>query len=62
MTPETLRRDKVDHGRRPGVTRAEREQIRQLEREARGLRRANEIPEAASAFLAPELDPRWPRR
>ncbi len=66
MTPETLRlwvrRDEVDQGRRPGVTPAERERIRELEREVRELRRANEILKAASAFFARELDPRWPTR
>src|SRR5215216_2635539 len=66
MTPETLRlwlrRDEVDQGRRPGVTSAERERIRELEREVRELRRATEILKAASAFFARELDPRWPPR
>jgi transposase len=66
LTPETLRlwvrRDEVDQGRRPGVTSAERERIRELEREVRELRRANEILKAASAFFARELDPRWPPR
>jgi transposase len=64
MSPETLRlwvrRDAMDHGRRPGVTSAERERIRELERENRELRRANEILKAASTFFARELDPRWP--
>ena len=62
MTPETLRkwlrRDAVDHGQRPGVTSGERERIRDLERENRELRRANEILKAASVFFARELDPR----
>ena len=66
MTAETLRvwvgRDEVDHGKRPGVTSAERERIRELERENRELRRATEILKAASAFFARELDPRWPLR
>lgn len=66
ITPETLRlwvrRDEVDQGRRPGVPSAERERIRELEREVRELRRANEILKAASAFFARELDPRWPTR
>src|SRR5688572_8170036 len=66
MTPETLRqwlqRDAVDQGRRPGVTSSERERIRELEREVRELRRANEILKAASAFFARELDPRLPKR
>ena len=65
MTPETLRkwlrRTEVDNGQRPGVTSAERERIRELERENRELRRANEILKAASAFFARELDPRPPR-
>ncbi len=65
MTAETLRlwvrRDEVDHGQRPGVTSAERERIRELERENRELRRANEILKAAAGFFARELDPRLPK-
>ena len=65
-TPETVRhwvwRAEVDDGRRVGVTTEERERIRQLERENRELRRANEILKAASAFFARELDPRLPGR
>lgn len=65
MTAETLRQwlrqDAVDHRQRPGVTSGERERIRELERENRELRRANEILKVASAFFARELDPRWPR-
>jgi transposase len=57
-----LRRAEIDHGQRPGVTTAERERIRELERENRELRRANEILKAASAFFARELDPRLPTR
>src|SRR5919206_1774240 len=52
-----LRRDQVDQGQRPGVTGAERERIRELERENRELRRANEILKAASAFFAREPAP-----
>ena len=37
------------------------ERLRELERENRELRRANEILKAASAFFARELDPRLPR-
>ena len=65
-SPETVRhwvrRAEVDDGRRPGVTTEERERMRQLERENRELRRANEILKAASAFFARELDPRLPGR
>ena len=51
----------VDHGQRPGVTSSERERVRELERENRELRRANEILKAASVFFARELDPRLPK-
>jgi transposase len=43
------------------VTSAEAERIRELERENRELRRANEVVNAASAFFARELDPPAPR-
>jgi len=56
-----LRRAEIDQHRRPGTTTAERERIRELERENRELRRANEILKAASAFFARELDPRLPK-
>jgi transposase-like protein len=54
MTRETLRRwvrrAQVNGGLRSGVTTAERERIRELERENREPRRANEILRAASLF------------
>jgi transposase len=66
MTAETLRgwvrRAEVDEGRRPGTTTAEAARIKELERENRELRRANEILKAASAFFARELDPQPPKR
>lgn len=66
MTAETLRswvrQAEVDDGRRPGVSSAEAERIKDLERENRELRRANEILKAASAFFARELDPQPPKR
>ena len=61
-TAETLRswvrRAEVDGGRRAGVTSVERERLKQLERENRELRRANEILKSASVFFATELDGR----
>jgi transposase len=51
-----VRRAEVDEGRRPGVTTDERARIRELERENKELRRANEILKAASAFFGAELD------
>ncbi len=56
-----LRREQVDQRQRPGLTSDERHRLRQLERENRELRRANEILKAASAFFARELDPRLPK-
>jgi transposase len=65
MTAETLRlwvrQVEVDDGKRPGTTSADAERIRELGRENRELRRANEILKAASAFFARELDPRPPK-
>ena len=51
-----VRRAEVDAGERPGLTTDERARIRQLERENKELRRANEILKAASAFFGAELD------
>ena len=65
MAPETLRtwvrRAQVDGGLRPGRTTDERRRLKELEREVRDLRRANEILKAASVFFAGELDPHRPR-
>ena len=51
-----VRKAEVAGGRRPGLTTDERAQIKELERENRELRRANEILKAASAFFGAELD------
>ena len=56
-----VRQSEVDGGRRQGVSSEEAQRIKELERENRELRRANEILKAASAFFARELDPQ-PRR
>jgi transposase-like protein len=49
---EWVKKAEVDSGVREGVTSAEREQLKALERENRELRRANEILKLASAFFA----------
>ncbi len=63
MTAETLRKwlrqAERDTGQRPGLTTSERERLKELEREVRELRRANEILRKASAYFAQaELDRR----
>lgn len=57
-----VRQVEIDDGHRSGVTSEDRERIRQLERENRELRRANEILKTASAFFAAELDGRTARQ
>ena len=65
-TAETLRKwvrqAERDSGRRAGLTSDERARLKELEREVKELRRANEILKKASAYFAQaELD-RRPRR
>ena len=65
-TAETLRkwvkRHEIDHGQRAGLSASDRERLKQLERENRELKQANEILRKASAFFAQaELD-RRPKR
>ncbi len=64
VNPDTLRgwfkQREVDAGRRVGTTTSDAARLRELEREVRELKRANEILLAASSFFARELDPRLP--
>ena len=48
-----VRQAEHDSGSRDGVTSGERERIKELEREVRQLRQANEILRKASAYFAP---------
>ena len=62
-TSETLRKwvrqAERNTGQRPGLTTGERERMKELEREVRELKRANEILRKASAYFAQaELDRR----
>jgi len=60
--PESLRhwvqQAEVDRGTRAGLTTEERLRMRELERENKELRRANEILKSAAAFFGAELDRR----
>ncbi len=62
-TPETLRRWvrqwERDHGKRAGLRSTDQEELKQLRRENRELKRSNEILRKASAYFAQaELDRR----
>src|SRR5690625_707843 len=60
VNPETLRpwvnQDQVDAGDRAGTTTADAQRIKDLEKENRELRRANQALKSASAFVAAEHD------
>ena len=61
--PQTLhtwvRQHEIDDGQREGISTADTQRIKELERENRELRKANEILKLASAFFAQaELDRR----
>jgi len=63
-TAETLRgwvrQNERDSGQREGPTTADQKRVKELEREVRELRKANEILKLASAFFAQaELDRRF---
>jgi transposase len=56
---EWVKRAEVDTGMREGITTGEAQRVKDLERENKELRRANEILKLASAFFAQaELDRR----
>ena len=56
---EWVKKAEVDSGQRPGTTTSEAQRIKELEREVKELRRANDILKTASAFFAQaELDRR----
>ena len=53
-----VRQAEVDRGTRAGLTTEERVRLRELERENKEDRRANEILKSAAAFFGAELDRR----
>ncbi|MEO9751208.1 MAG: IS3 family transposase [Marinobacter alexandrii] len=50
---EWVKRAEIDVGERPGTTTAEAQRLKELERENKELRRANDILRTASAFFGP---------
>jgi transposase len=56
-----VRRAETDAGGRPGLTTDERAELKELQKEVKELRRANEILKSAAAFFGAELDRRPPR-
>jgi transposase len=56
-----VRQAEIESGQRPGRTKSEQSRLRQLERENRELRRANEILREAMVFFGRELDPPSPK-
>ena len=56
---EWVKRDEIDAGAKAGVMTTDLQRVKELEREVKELRRANEILKLASAFFAQaELDRR----
>ena len=56
---EWVKRHQIDTGARDGITTSELQRLKELERENKELRKANEILKLASAFFAQaELDRR----
>ena len=56
-----VKRDEIEAGLRPGMTEADRTELLALRKEARELRRANDILQAAASFFGAELDRRQKR-
>lgn len=47
-----VKRNEVDSGQRAGISTSEQQRLKELEREVKELRRANDILRTASAFFA----------
>ncbi len=48
----------IEEGKRPGMNEAERSELKELRKEVKELRRANDILQAAASFFGAELDRR----
>ncbi len=48
----------IEEGKRPGMNEAERSELKELRKEVKELRRANDILQAAASFFGAQLDRR----
>ena len=53
-----VKQSEIDSGTRPGVTTSEHDELVELRKEVKELRRANDILQAAASFFGAELDRR----
>jgi transposase len=51
-----VKQSDIDARQRPGLTTAEQQELKDLRKENRELRRANDILQAAASFFGAELD------
>ncbi|OYV64267.1 MAG: hypothetical protein B7X07_06870 [Actinobacteria bacterium 21-64-8] len=47
-----VKRAEIEEGKRPGMTEAERSELKELRKEVKELRRANDILQAAASFMS----------
>ena len=57
-SPYWVKQAEIDGGTRPGVTSTEHDELVELRKEVRELRRSNDILQAAASFFGAELDRR----
>jgi transposase-like protein len=53
-----VKQSEIDSGQRAGLTTDEQQELKELRKEARELRRSNDILQAAASFFGAELDRR----
>jgi transposase-like protein len=53
-----VKQAEIDAGREPGLTTTERDELKELRKEVKDLRRANDILQSAATFFGAELDRR----
>jgi transposase-like protein len=53
-----VKQAEIDAGREPGLSTTERDELKELRKEVKDLRRANDILQSAATFFGAELDRR----